>query len=195
MTKSEKTRNFIIEKTIPIFISKGYEGTSLSDIEGATSLSKGSIYGNFANKEEVILAVLDHILLEVNATIDREVKMNISSAEKILVFGKLFNKCADLIQPAIHNASLDPGDIHTRLRQKAVTALNGWKLQLADIIKNGIESGEFRDDVDAEEAAFTLMALIEGGNMISRLAGKTLCKSVFMKSIGDYIDSMLFSHN
>ena len=134
MTKSEKTKNFIIEKTIPIFIRKGYEGTSLSDIEEATNLSKGSIYGNFANKEEVILAVFDHILLEVNATIDREVVGNNSSAEKILVFGMLFNKCSDLIQPAIRN-------------------------------------------------------------MIARLAGKSLCQSVFMKSIREYINSLLFSQN
>ena len=31
---------------------KGYTGTSLSDIVDATGLTKGAIYGNFANKDE-----------------------------------------------------------------------------------------------------------------------------------------------
>lgn len=43
MTKAEKTRNFIVEKTAPIFNMKGYAGTSLNDITAATGLTKGSI--------------------------------------------------------------------------------------------------------------------------------------------------------
>jgi TetR/AcrR family transcriptional repressor of nem operon len=35
---------------------KGYSGTSMSDITAATGLTKGSIYGNFENKDEVAIA-------------------------------------------------------------------------------------------------------------------------------------------
>lgn len=45
--KSERTRQFIIEKVAPIFNRKGYAGTSLSDLTEATGLTKGAIYGNF----------------------------------------------------------------------------------------------------------------------------------------------------
>src|SRR5690606_13094554 len=60
MTKAEKTRQFIIEKTAPIFNRKGYAGTSLSDITEATGLTKGSIYGNFKNKDEVAIAAFNY---------------------------------------------------------------------------------------------------------------------------------------
>jgi AcrR family transcriptional regulator len=53
MSKAEKTRQFIIEQTAELFNKKGYAGTSLSDITSATGLTKGSIYGNFENKDEV----------------------------------------------------------------------------------------------------------------------------------------------
>ena len=59
-TKAERTRNFIIEKTAEIFNRKGYAGTSMSDITEATGLTKGSIYGNFENKEDVALAVFEY---------------------------------------------------------------------------------------------------------------------------------------
>jgi AcrR family transcriptional regulator len=56
MSKAEKTKQFIIEKTATLFNTKGYTSTSLSDITQAT-LTKGSIYGNFENKDEVALEV------------------------------------------------------------------------------------------------------------------------------------------
>ena len=62
MSKAGRTRQFIIETTAGIFNTKGYAGTSMSDITEATGLTKGSIYGNFGNKEDVALAVFDHKL-------------------------------------------------------------------------------------------------------------------------------------
>ncbi len=65
MTKAEQTRAFIIEKTAPLFNKKGFEGTSLSDMTTATGLTKGSIYGNFSNKDEVALEVFDYNLQKI----------------------------------------------------------------------------------------------------------------------------------
>jgi TetR/AcrR family transcriptional repressor of nem operon len=56
MTKAEKTKAFIIERSAPLFNSKGYSGTSMNDLMDITGLTKGSIYGNFENKDEVALA-------------------------------------------------------------------------------------------------------------------------------------------
>jgi TetR/AcrR family transcriptional repressor of nem operon len=60
MSKAEHTKAFIIEKVAPVFNKKGYAGTSLSDMTAATGLTKGSIYGNFENKDEVAVAVYEY---------------------------------------------------------------------------------------------------------------------------------------
>ena len=60
MSKAEKTKAFIIEKTAAIFNKKGYAGTSLTDLTEATGLTKGALYGNFKNKDEIALAVYDY---------------------------------------------------------------------------------------------------------------------------------------
>ena len=54
-TKAEKTSQYIVETTAPLFNKNGYTGTSLSDITDTTGLTKGAIYGNFKNKEELAL--------------------------------------------------------------------------------------------------------------------------------------------
>ncbi|NGM90654.1 helix-turn-helix transcriptional regulator, partial [Parapusillimonas sp. SGNA-6] len=66
MSKSENTKQFIVEKTAPVFNTKGYAGTSMNDIMSATGLSKGCIYGNFENKDEVALAAFDYNHNKVN---------------------------------------------------------------------------------------------------------------------------------
>ena len=60
ITKSEKTKAHILEKVRPIFNKNGYFGTSLSDITKATGLTKGAIYGNFKNKEDLALASFNY---------------------------------------------------------------------------------------------------------------------------------------
>ena len=90
MKKSEQTKAFIIEKTAPLFNSKGYAATSLSDITDATKLTKGSVYGNFANKDEVALAVFDYNLGKVNTILNREISKRSSAKEKLLAYGEVY---------------------------------------------------------------------------------------------------------
>src|ERR1700709_1960745 len=86
MSKAEKTKQFIVEQTAPIFNTKGYAGTSLNDITEATGLTKGSIYGNFANKDEVALAVFDYNLQKLNACVSKQ-SVNLKTAkDKLLVY-------------------------------------------------------------------------------------------------------------
>ena len=42
-----------MEKTAPVFNMYGFDGATLSLLQEATGLTKGSLYGNFADKEEI----------------------------------------------------------------------------------------------------------------------------------------------
>ena len=71
LTKSEHTIHFILETVAPIFNKHGYAATSMSDLTSATGLTKGAIYGNFENKEQLAIAVFQfsvrRILKDLNA--------------------------------------------------------------------------------------------------------------------------------
>ena len=60
MTKGERTRLEIVRNAAPLFNTKGYEGTSLSDLMAATGLQKGGIYRHFASKEELAGEAFDY---------------------------------------------------------------------------------------------------------------------------------------
>ena len=73
LKKSARTRQFIIEKAAPIFNKKGYSGTSMNDLTEATGLTKGGIYGNFENKDEIAAAAFEynsqHILEQIKVRV------------------------------------------------------------------------------------------------------------------------------
>jgi TetR/AcrR family transcriptional regulator, transcriptional repressor for nem operon len=195
MKKSEQTRAFIIEKTAPIFNKKGYAGTSLSDMTGATNLTKGSIYGNFANKDEVALAAFDYNLYRVNSILNQETARFSSAREKLLVYGKVYTDFADYPFPPggcpVLNTAIESDDTHPELRKKVINAIRSWKRNLVSIIEKGKEAGEFGKQIPAEQTALTILALIEGSIMISRVTGKTAYRTAIMDSLASYIEKLI----
>lgn len=57
--KGSLTRQNIIENSLQLFSVKGFYNTSISDIQEATGLTKGGLYGHFASKEDIWYAVYE----------------------------------------------------------------------------------------------------------------------------------------
>ncbi|QEC78302.1 TetR/AcrR family transcriptional regulator [Mucilaginibacter ginsenosidivorax] len=174
LSKAERTRKFIVETTAPIFNKKGYAGTSLSDLTDATGLTKGSIYGNFANKEEVAAAAFDHN----SAMIRRQIQDRIQKAgtyyEKLLVYAQVyhsFTRTGTFPEGGcpILNTAVDADDTNPLLKEKAAQAVLRWRKSIENLITAGIQAGEFKPDADADGTALSMIALIEGGIMIAKV--------------------------
>ncbi|MGC4099945.1 TetR/AcrR family transcriptional regulator [Ferruginibacter sp.] len=194
MTKAEQTRAFIIEKTAPLFNTKGYEGTSMSDMTAATGLTKGSIYGNFANKDEVALAVFDHNLQKVENIIRSEMAQYETAKEKLLVYIDVYENFLHYPFPEggcpILNTAVEADDTHPALKKKAAAAINGWKNKIVQLIEKGVEAKEFCKGVDAEQTAITMIAAIEGAIMLAKLTGKLHYRSAVMQHVKNMINNL-----
>lgn len=62
----EQWKNEILNAAQELFLSKGYEGTSVSDIMEAVGGAKGMFYRCFQSKEEVMQALGDRMFFENN---------------------------------------------------------------------------------------------------------------------------------
>ncbi|HYF63382.1 MAG TPA: TetR family transcriptional regulator C-terminal domain-containing protein, partial [Herpetosiphonaceae bacterium] len=67
------------------------------------------------------------------------------------------------------NTAIESDDGHPLLREHVRAAMDDWRKLLAGTFKRGVASGEFRADIDADEAATIIISLIEGGVMLSKL--------------------------
>ena len=193
MSKADQTKAFIIEKTAPLFNTKGYEGTSMSDIEAATGLTKGSIYGNFANKDEVALAVFDHNLQQVDTIIRSEMSKVLTNRDKLLVYVDVYDNFSNCLPEGgcpILNTATEADDTHPALRKKANGAINNWKNKIVSLIEQGIVAKEFSKQTDAEEIALTMIATIEGAIMLSKLTGKAAYRKTILQNVKTRIQNL-----
>ena len=194
MTKANQTKAFIIEKTASIFNCKGYVGTSMSDITTATGLTKGSIYGNFENKDEVALAVFDYNLSKVENIIRSEMAKHQSAKDKLLVYVNVYDNFLTLPFPEggcpIMNTATESDDTHPALKRKAANAINNWKNKIIQLIEKGIEAKEFNKKVNPEDVALTIIATIEGAIMINKLTGKINYRKAIMQNVKTIIESL-----
>src|SRR5687767_9057723 len=90
LSKSERTRRFIIEKTAPLFNAQGYAGTSLNDLTEATGLTKGSIYGNFENKDDVAVAAFEYNFKMVTEYMKARILTSENSVERLLAYPDVY---------------------------------------------------------------------------------------------------------
>lgn len=193
MNKAEKTKSFIIEKTASIFNTKGFAGTSLNDITGATGLTKGSVYGNFKNKDEVALAVFEYNLKKMQALFASEIDKKKSYKEKLLVYPEIYkNSFTRLFSTGgcpILNTATEADDTHPQLKEVAKNAFLYWKDSIAHLIEKGIEQKEFKQETNPEEAALAILAMIEGAVMITKLTGKLNYLKLLMHSLKTQINT------
>ncbi|KAI9447050.1 transcriptional regulator [Russula earlei] len=194
MSKAEQTKAYIIEKTAPLFNKKGFAGTSLSDMTEATGLTKGSIYGNFANKDEVALAVFDYNLQKVQSILKREIGKYETVKDQLLAYVTVYDNFLKEPFPIggcpILNTAVDADDTHPGLRKKAADAFLSWKKSIIHLLEKGMSNKEFRKSIDTEQTALAIIALIEGGIMIYKLTGKLNYRKAVMQQVETIIHSL-----
>jgi len=194
MSKAEKTRQFIIEKTAPIFNTKGFASTSLSDMTDATGLTKGSIYGNFADKDEVALACFDHNHRTVRDTINKEMALRASFRDKLRVYLDVYSgKGKFSLVPGgcpILNTAIEAADTHPALKTKAAEAIEAWKQKIISLIEAGKAKKEFNTATDPEQAALSIIALLEGSIMIRRTVGQPAYGKPLFTAVENIINTL-----
>jgi AcrR family transcriptional regulator len=175
MTKAEKTREYIIEKTADIFNKKGYAGTSLSDLTEATGLTKGALYGNFKNKDEIALAVYDYNIRRVRHIFTAAHEAGTGAIERLLqipiYYKKNFIRIVEHGGCPLLNAAVEADDNQALLKEKVNATIADWKKNIMKTIQKGIDTGEIKAGVEPSKYACIFIALFEGGVMLSKSTG------------------------
>jgi TetR/AcrR family transcriptional regulator, transcriptional repressor for nem operon len=177
LSKSERTKQFIVERAAPVFNEKGFAGTSLNDLTSATGLTKGSIYGNFENKDDVAIAAFDYNYSRVTAYLKDKILATEHSIDRLLVYPQVYRDFLKIpfLKPGcpILNTATEADDTHPKLKERVASALLFWKTSLENQVNRGIQRGEIKSDTDATEIAVITMSLIEGAIMQAKVTGKS----------------------
>lgn len=173
MSKAEKTKRCITEKAALLFNTKGYRATSLSDIVEVTGLTKGSIYGNFDNKDEVAVAAFHYSITRLNERLSMAVDHQTSASDKLFAFTGYYrtnwNRISEQGGCPILNAAIEADDNLDFLKRDVQISIKNWVKDISETIEQGQENGEFKKDINAQKYAYTLLTILEGGIMLFKI--------------------------
>lgn len=192
MSKAEQTRQYIIEKTAPIFNKKGYFATSLSDITTATGLTKGSIYGNFKDKDDLATHVYTYQSRKISEAVNQQIIQQKTSLKKLLSFLDFYKDNFKNIAASggcpMMNAAVEADDSLSFLTPKVRRSFDLWRQRLILILEEGVGSGEFKQHISAENYAITFMAMVEGGILLSKISGRGKDLAIVLDKMKEMVD-------
>lgn len=190
-SKAQRTAQHILEKAAPVFNRRGYAGTSLSDITQATGLTKGGIYGNFRNKDDLALQAFEHNLGCVRQLVQREVRQETGSLRKLLAYPRAyrmaFSDLAGMGGCPIANTAVDADDTHQGLHHRVLEVIASWREALMLLVRRGQEQGEIKPQADPAQVAETIISLVEGGSIMAKATGR----QSFMMHALDQVEALI----
>lgn len=162
-----------LQAVTQLFWDKGYEGTSLSDLCGATQLNRPSLYGAFGNKEAIFLKCLEayrekefpRILegIDVEKTPLAKIRRIINNYSGFLT--DCSQPCGCLVVSCQHHRNILPPSVKgylERLHDDFVGFLEG-------LLLGAVANGELPSDTNAKDAALSLVSELYGLVILSSL--------------------------
>ncbi|MCS3532527.1 TetR/AcrR family transcriptional regulator [Chryseobacterium sp. JUb7] len=196
MSKAEKTKQFIIEKTASLFNTKGYLSTTLSDIALATYLTKGSIYGNFANKDELAIEVYKYNSGLLSKNMSKSFSDEFpTTMNKLHAFVDFYRKNWRSVFSnggcPLMNAATESDDIFPSLKIQVKKSFEDWSAKISSVIIQGQKNGDLNEKANAEEYASLFIMLLEGGILLSKTTGDEKFLNLALDKITQMIDNEL----
>ncbi|MFF3906664.1 TetR/AcrR family transcriptional regulator [Streptomyces sp. NPDC001848] len=164
------TSDRLIESTRELLWERGYVGTSPKAILERAGAGQGSMYHHFKGKPDLALAAIRRTAEEMRATAQGVLNGPGTPYERIEAY---LRRERDVLRGCpIGRLTMDPDVIaNDDLRGPVDETIDWLREELAGVVEEGKERGQFAQDLDAEEIAATILAAVQGGYVLARASG------------------------
>jgi len=149
-------RRELIGEAEKLFLEKGYDETTISDIVKATGVAQGTFYYYFKTKDDILDAIAETYVEDVR-TKSEEVaeRKDLNAVEKMLTISSSFSGLVKDKKGIVVNLHEDKNaHLHVKIERKTMSVLLE---PYAAIIRQGIQEGLFQTDYP-EEAVVSIIA-------------------------------------
>jgi len=82
--KKQKTKQAILDSAVTLFSTNGFENTSIEELARVAGVGKGTVYGYFQTKKEILYAFCDYELDQIHKELVRQANPNAPILEQML---------------------------------------------------------------------------------------------------------------
>lgn len=189
-------RQQILDQAMTCFARQGYHLTTMDDIAAELPFSKGLLYYYFKNKRDLFMAILDRWMEGALAAWKLMLAPEedpVSQLHQCLYYGlHLLTQSSDLARVEFEfygQLGRDPA-----VSEVFKTLFAEFRAQIQDILKAGVESGDFRS-LNAEALAAVLLGAYEGLAMQAMVDPDILDWSVIGQELFDMVMGGISMHD
>lgn len=158
----------VLDAACTVIASRGAEATRFTDVAEASGVPVSTLQYYFGSREDLLVAAFRHASASELATLAEDVAAASSPWDRIRI---LVTRALAGYEPTGAESGLlwiESWHFAIRDAEMRVDALRdyaGWREIVADAVRLGTESGEFRPAVTAGEAAILAVALVDGAGI------------------------------
>lgn len=176
--RREENENFILQAAERVFVRKGYSLATVDDIADEAQFSKATLYRYFKSKSDIFFEIIYSSFEESHREIKKIQSKSLSAEEKLReLIGYIisyYHRKQNLTRilfmdkaamkrfvKAESSLKVSHAHAHPKIPSRFKSKMEQISDVIGEIIKEGVESGEFRD-MDVQDANVVLGALIRG---------------------------------
>ena len=154
MKKGEKRKKMLLMIAYEMFLTQGYENTSVDKIIEKAQIAKGTYYYYFQSKEQMLEEVIDMMIENETKMAEQIIRTDSSVPEKIV--GILASMKPTEVEQPIKNTLFQEENVlmHHKVRKKLIDTLTPL---LSEVIKEGVKEGIFECDNIPERVKMLLI--------------------------------------
>ena len=167
----EDRREKILLKALELYMVEGYANVSITDLQAALNMGRGTLYYYFKDKDELFQEVVDQYLIRPKHRALERVKDTATLSEMIdamLYYTNLLKEFYDQVEnknintsnvvTVMYTAYSRFPDLYRKARRLYERELNLW----IQAIKNSMRAGEIRGNVHIETMAHMFLHIKDG---------------------------------
>src|SRR5262245_10479715 len=154
------TLDDIVSAAAKVFRTKGYHAATVRDIAEEVGILKGSLYHHFASKEELLYLVVKEPIAQMYRTISGIAAADVSAAEKLRQAISAHLEAFDRHYPHLLVYLRERESVERRFREMIGFSPKEYERCWQQILREGVENGEFRPDLDIQVASYGLLGML-----------------------------------
>lgn len=158
-------REKIIETSLVLFEKKGFHGVSINEIVTAANTSKGGFYHHFSSKDELLFVIHDLFITYAIEEAEKADKSHESPKKRLEAIIRAFVHVFHVYKAHLSVFYQEAIYLHPKYELVIKQKRNQFKNIILQVIKDGKEKGEFREDIQVD---ITVMAILGMVNWIHK---------------------------
>jgi AcrR family transcriptional regulator len=189
----ERTRERLLQAAFREVHRTGFQSAGIDTILAATNVTKGALYHHFESKEALGYAIVDEIIAKL--VHDRWLRPMLGNGDPIdILIGnvrRLPVRPQDIRESCpMLNLAQEMSPLDEQFRKRLERLFLAWQGGVATLLRKGQSQGTVRRDLNPDETASFLVAMVEGHATLAKVAQDAKVWEVGVRNIAGWLRSL-----